>query len=252
MLVAVWEEIDDRNKKCKAVGRGVLPTFPRIILGLEEINITYSSLNSWWRQDNGYHKGLAPGVYALDQILCAGRAAHVNAIIEGQDVTDRTISGAGAGTVNIAVRILAEYDQNAWKRLAHGHDWIQPISHKAQPGWSVVVHGLEVEQCQRFWFDDGEPDKKTGVPAPFEAYEWLTAQDTNGHRAEVLGRRFPMPSKRPQRMGRHDRVAAEGHAELDAGVDVGAVAEDRRRVDGDGARASDARIGQRTCSWWLR
>jgi hypothetical protein len=172
-LVAVWHEIERRNYECAQVGMGALPHFPRIVLGLEEVNVTYNQLNGWWRRHPDYDRKLAPGVYALDNILCCGRQAQVNCIVEGQDVNKRVISGSGAGTVNIAVRVLAEFDKPTWDRLAQGHEWRPPIPHKAQPGHCWVIHGSEIHEGQRIYFTDGEPDRKTGEPTPFEAYEWL-------------------------------------------------------------------------------
>jgi hypothetical protein len=178
VLIAVWEEVERRNKECASYGLNRLPDYPRIVLGLEEINITYQSLNSWWRQNNGYQKGLAPGIYALDQILCAGRQVKVNCIIEGQDVNNRVVSGSGAGTVNIDEWILANYDPNTWKRLAMGHEWVQPSSH---PGWCIAIRSRQLTEGQRIFMADGE--RKHG--GRFDAYEWLKNLDHSERQANL-------------------------------------------------------------------
>jgi hypothetical protein len=167
-LVAVWEEVQRRNKVCRDVPLGEsMPLFPRIVVGLEEINVTEKSLNAWWRKTQGTRAGQAPGIYALDNILCMGRAVRTNVILDGQAVTHKSM-GSGAGAVNIALRILAEYDPNAWTRLAHGAEWIQPISHKVQPGWCVAIHGREVVEGQRIYITDEQ------------VYGWLMEVDNAG------------------------------------------------------------------------
>jgi hypothetical protein len=177
VLLAVWEEVGRRNKECASFGLNRLPDYPRIVLGLEEINITYQSLNSWWRQQ-GHSKGLAPGVYALDQILCAGRQVKVNCIIEGQDVNSRVISGSGAGTVNIDEWILANYDPNTWNRLAMGHPWVQPNDHH---GWCIAIRSRQITEGQRIFMADGEP--KHG--GRFDAYDWLKDIDHSERQANL-------------------------------------------------------------------
>jgi hypothetical protein len=173
MLVAVWEEVQRRNRICRDVPLGqALPEFPRIVLGLEEMNVTTKTLNAWWKQKNGTRAGQAPGIYALDNILCMGRAVRTNVILDGQQVNART-TGGGEGRANIAVRILAEYGEPEWRMLAHGAEYVPCVSHKVQPGWCVIVHGREVQEGQRIYMTDEE------------AYEWLIGR-TNGERTKNL------------------------------------------------------------------
>lgn len=164
-IVAVWEEVQRRNSVCRDVPLGEdMPAFPRLILGLEEMNTTVKQLNGWWRRTNGTRAGQAPAIYALDNILCMGRAVRTNVILDGQAVNHRT-AGGDAGAVNIALRILAEYDENTWKRLAHGTEYIPAVSHAVQPGWCVTVHGREVTECQRIYMTEEQ------------VYAWLMALD---------------------------------------------------------------------------
>lgn len=178
-LVAVWDEVQSRNRTCRDVPLGApMPTFPRIILAVEEANVTVTALNGWWRSEHGARSGQAPGVVALDNILCMGRAVRTHVILDGQSVTHRS-TGGGAGAANIACRILAEYDANTWRRLAHGADWVPPTSHKRQPGWCVVVHGREVAEGQRIYMRDTE------------AVAWLTGRGAVGERERNLAALLP-------------------------------------------------------------
>ena len=216
-LVAVWEEVQRRNAIRREIPLGKpLPKFPRLVLGLEEMNVTVKQLNAWWKKENGTRAGQAPGIYALDNILCMGRASRVNVILDGQAVNNRS-TGGDAGAVNIAVRILAEYDENTWRRLAHGAEWIQPISHKVQKGWCVIVHGREVTEAQRIGMSDEQ------------AYRWLTARGVEG-RAEKLPsklRALPRPAepsppaaRRPDLRGFSVRPARVASTQ---GMDTGSV-----------------------------
>jgi hypothetical protein len=198
-LVAVWDEVQRRNAVCRDIPLGQpLPKFPRIVLGLEEMNVTTKTLNSWWRRNQGSRAGMAPGIYALDNILCMGRAVRTNVVLDAQQANAKT-TGGGEGRANIAVRILAEYGQREWDMLAHGAEYIPAVSHKVQPGWCVIIHGRSVEEGQRIKISDEQ------------VHAWLTGR-ANGSRTknlEAVLRELPPSSEHVGQEDHGDQQSAD-------------------------------------------
>jgi hypothetical protein len=157
LCLYLGEELDRRNAIADA-GNDVGP--PLIAL-VEEMNMLTNRLKAYWQdiREKGEPKN-SPAIRALNELLFAGRAVKMHAILIGQYLTANSVGGTEARE-NLGYRLMGRYSPQSWKNLAGDIPMPPPSRH---PGRIQVVSEGIARECQTLFMTDAE------------AIAWATSQ----------------------------------------------------------------------------
>jgi hypothetical protein len=149
LCLYLGEELDRRNAIADA-GNDVGP--PLIAL-VEEMNMLTNRLKAYWQdiREKGEPKN-SPAIRALNELLFAGRAVKMHAILIGQYLTANSVGGTEARE-NLGYRLMGRYSPQSWRNLAGDIPMPPPSRH---PGRIQVISEGIARECQTLFMTDSE------------------------------------------------------------------------------------------------
>jgi len=149
LCLYVGEELDRRN----AIADHGNDVGPRFIVLVEEMNMLTNRLKAYWQdiKERGEPKN-SPAIRALNELLFAGRAVRMHAILIGQYLTANSVGGTEARE-NLGYRLMGRYSPQSWKNLAGDIPMPPPSRH---PGRIQVISEGIARECQTFFMTDSE------------------------------------------------------------------------------------------------
>ncbi|GAA1403891.1 hypothetical protein GCM10009613_65620 [Pseudonocardia kongjuensis] len=169
-LLSLRREVDRRNNLVEKYAdidgnTDHVDVGPRIWVMAEEMNVTISRLNKYWREikEKG-EPNTSPAVEALLDLLFMGRQIKIHVISVAQMASARTMGGPEARE-NYATRCLSRYTMNAWKMLCP-EVWPMPRKPKQRGRWQIVTNGVATETQVAFFTPRQARDlAQSGIPA---------------------------------------------------------------------------------------
>lgn len=169
-LLSLQREVDRRNALVERYAdidgnTDHVDVGPRVWVMAEEMNVTISRLNKYWRsiKEKG-DPNTSPAVDALLDLLFMGRQIKVHVVSVAQMASARTLGGPEARE-NYATRCLARYSVNAWRMLCP-ELWPMPRKSKRLGRWQIVTAGVATEtQVAFFTPRQARELAQQGVPA---------------------------------------------------------------------------------------
>lgn len=142
-FIAVSVEVERRYSWIENVAEGNEPdpSWPRILLVVEEVNTTTRLIKDWWKANRSKNDPQTPpALSALEAILLMGRQSMVNVAVATQWPEARSIGGSAA-RANMGAVFFTRLSRPAWNLVAPGV--AMPRRSKVRGRWSLLTSGEE-------------------------------------------------------------------------------------------------------------
>lgn len=139
---------------------------PRLIIVLEEMNLTMNRLRGYWaeriaedkalpKEEREYPPAVSPAVRGLENAFYAGRELKVHLLFVSQRMSAKATAGSADVRMNIGIRLLAGYDADTWKMVV-GPSVPMPSPSRTLGRMQVYVKGGDVAEVQGAFFTHTE------------------------------------------------------------------------------------------------
>lgn len=155
-LIAVSVEVDRRYTWIENVAEDNEPdpSWPRVLLVVEEINTATRLLKDWWKSNRAKNDPTTPpSLSALQAVLLMGRQSRVNVAFATQYPDANSIGGA-TGRAQFGAVLFARQPRSSWRLIAP--QITPPRQSKTRGRWHLLTGGEHVSEVQAAYVREEE------------------------------------------------------------------------------------------------